>query len=456
MAGFVSWYFTKFVIDDEEIRVETGALFRNSRRVAFARIQSIDLMQPMAARIFGLAELRIEAGAGDRGIRLRYLKRDKADRFRHYLLSRAQGEQASIADATGEPRASALTDLSSADRPIVTVGPGRLIGAFLLSSEWLITVGIWLVILIVTLAFEVTLYALPGLIPLAFGAFGLISRRVFAQFHFTLAESVRGLRISRGLTNLTSQSVPVDRIQGIRISQSLLWRPFGWYRLDVDVLGGGASSENSENSSDANSVLLPAATWDQVGLALDQILPGFDLNAITLHRSPARARIIRPIDAWTFRYGWDDQVIVSRSGILVNDTDIVPHGKAQSVRLEQGPLQRMLRLASVHVDTPKGPVNLVAHHIDPAAARPLALSELDRARAARAKAAVIPGTPSRSRSERRDDQTILERFGLTEAALIGEGCESRVFALDDQHVLRIYRAEHEAAACDDRPAPSGL
>lgn len=441
LAGFFSWYFTKFVIDDEEIRVETGALFRNSRRVAFARIQSIDLMQPMSARIFGLAELRIEAGAGDRGIRLRYLKRDKADQFRHYLLSRAQGQQASIADATGRAHVSALTDLSSADRPIVTVGPGRLVAAFLLSSEWLITVGIWLVILILTLVFNVTLYALPGLIPLAFGAFGMISRRVFAQFHFTLAESVRGLRISRGLTNLTSQSIPVDRIQGIRISQSLLWRPFGWFRVDIDVLGSGSGSEGSENRSESNSVLLPAATWAQVSLALDRILPGFDLNAIALHRSPTRARIVRPIDAGTFRYGWDDRVIVSRSGILVNDTDIVPHGKAQSVRLEQGPLQRLLKLASVHVDTPKGPVNLIAHHIDPAAARALALSELDRARAARARAAAAP-LPQQERS---DDRAVLQRFGLTEAALIGEGCESRVFALDGRHVLRIYRAGHEAA-----------
>ena len=50
IAGFVSWYFTRFVIDDDEIRVETGALFRNSRRVAFERVQSVDLVQPLAPR----------------------------------------------------------------------------------------------------------------------------------------------------------------------------------------------------------------------------------------------------------------------------------------------------------------------------------------------------------------------------------------------------------------------
>ena len=58
-AGYVSWRFTRFVIDDEELRVETGVLFKTSRKIAFERIQSVDVIQPLAARIFSLAELRI-------------------------------------------------------------------------------------------------------------------------------------------------------------------------------------------------------------------------------------------------------------------------------------------------------------------------------------------------------------------------------------------------------------
>ena len=57
------------------------------------------------------------------------------------------------------------------------------------------------------------------------------------MFNFTLAESDRGLRISARTGNLSSQSVPVNRIQGIRISQPLLWLPLGWYRVDIVILG---------------------------------------------------------------------------------------------------------------------------------------------------------------------------------------------------------------------------
>ena len=119
VAGFVSWYFTRYVIDDEELRIETGAVFKNSKRVPFERVQSVDIIQQFAARIFGLAELRIEVGAGDSTIKLRYLTRQQASSLRDYLLSRAHGDRVRI----GEPRvgpASVLTDLSAADQALVT------------------------------------------------------------------------------------------------------------------------------------------------------------------------------------------------------------------------------------------------------------------------------------------------------------------------------------------------
>src|SRR5215207_9964078 len=90
-AGFISWYFTRFVIDEEELRVETGAIFKSSKKVPFERLQSVDIIQPLAARLFGLAELRLEAGAGDSAIKLRYLRRTKAASLREYLLTRAHG-----------------------------------------------------------------------------------------------------------------------------------------------------------------------------------------------------------------------------------------------------------------------------------------------------------------------------------------------------------------------------
>jgi putative membrane protein len=444
-AGFVSWYFTRYVIDDEELRIETGAVFKNSKRVPFERVQSVDIIQQFAARILGLAELRIEVGSGDSTIRLRYLTRAQASSLRDYLLSRAHGDRVRLGDQSSGP-ASVLTDLTVADQPLVTVPPQRLIIGFLLSSEFLFSAGVLIVALIVTAAFGVVALALAGLIPLAIGVVSMISRRVVQMFNFTLAQSARGVRITRGLFNLTSQSVPVNRIQGVRVVQPILWRKLGWYRVDVNVLGYG-SSEGSDNDTAATSVLVPVADASDVDITLSRILPGFDLAGVELHSAPRRARWLRPYDFWTLRYGADDRVVITEHGWLTHIRNLVPHAKTQSVRLSQGPLQRRLGLADVHLDITRGPVTPIAHQLDSAAARGLTLSQLDRARTARAadreRRPVDLADPS---GERRGQQAVLDRFGLTERALLGGGGESEVYALGSDRVLRVYRATHEAPA----------
>ena len=43
---------------------------------------------------------------------------------------------------------------------------------------------------------------------------------------------------------------------------------------------------------------------------------------------------------------------------------IIPHTRTQSVHMTQGPWERALNLASLHVDTTPGPVSVVALHLD--------------------------------------------------------------------------------------------
>ena len=445
LGGFVSWYFTRFVIDDEELRIESGAVFKSSKKVPFERLQSVDIVQPFAARLFGLAELRMEVGSGDSVIKLHYLTRAEADRLRDYLLTRAHGQRARIGDDRG-PAAGAFTDLSAADQRLVVVTPDRLIGSFLLSSEWLMGVVGLVVLFAVTTILDVVAFALAALIPMAIGLVTMIGTRVIGMFNFTLAESPRGLRAARGLTSLTSQSIPIDRIQGIRIAQPILWRRFGWYRMDVNILGY-SGGEGEDNSSSATSVLLPVADAQQVGLTLSRVLAGVDLDAVELHPSPPAARWLRWFDFWTLRYGHDERVMITEHGWLTHVRNIVPHAKTQSVRLQQGPLQRRLGLADVHLDITRGPVSATAHQIGAADARVLALSQLDRARAAR-EADRERRTVAQVMADAQDhgDQEVLAWFGLDRSRLLGSGGESEVYALDEGRVLRLYRSTHEAPA----------
>ena len=154
IAGFATWYFTRFVIDDEELRIESGAIFKKSTKIPFERLQSVDIIQPLAARIVGLAELRLDAG--NSSTKLRYLSRGKASRLRDYLLTRAHGQQASIRELDQQAAASIFTDLGVADRPLVQVSPAAADPQLLAQRNGLVPAAITIIILVVTAALAAT------------------------------------------------------------------------------------------------------------------------------------------------------------------------------------------------------------------------------------------------------------------------------------------------------------
>lgn len=350
-AGFVSWLVTRFVIDGEELRVETGIVIHRSQRVAFDKVASIDVVQPLAARLFGLAELTIDIGSDER-IKLRYLSRARAYNLRDYLLSRARGHQATIA-AAPDPGLQ-LGDLNDDDRVILRIPPKQLLIAAVTSNEF---IGLLLMIVITLTAVTLLspyLHGIVVVVALAISAAsavgGFIIRRVTGQFNFTLSTRPAGLRISRGLTDLTSQSLPPRRIQFVRLSQSLLWRRLGWYRAEIDVIGLGMRNQESARS-DVSSVLIPVADLAGIRSVLSLLWPEADFTRIPLESAPYRAHWRHPVSAPFLGFGYDDLLVVSRHGWLERRWDLVPHARVQSVAISQGPVSAWFGIADLSFHT---------------------------------------------------------------------------------------------------------
>ncbi|MCA0297146.1 MAG: PH domain-containing protein [Actinobacteria bacterium] len=376
VAGYITWRFTRFVIDSEELRIETGALFRRSTRVAFDKVQSIDVVQPLAARLFGLAELQIDVGSHER-FKVRYLSLARAYALRDYLLARARGSQAELAETARST--SVLTDLNEADEVLIKVPPQTLLLAAVTSHEfWGIVLG-GVALAVAGLATGQWWLLLAAAVPTISGLFGFVTRRVTGQFNYTLSRRAHGLRISRGLTSLTSQSLPARRIQAVQLSQSPVWRRLGLYRIDIEVIGWGAVTED-EDKSGVSSILLPAGTMEQVQVALAAIWPRVDFTTVPLEGAPKRARWLHPFSQPFLRWGHDDQLVVSRHGWLVRRWQLVPLARVQSVRIEQGPVSRRLRLADLAFDTAGGHIDVHASGLDagPLSARQTELLQLVR------------------------------------------------------------------------------
>jgi putative membrane protein len=243
-----------------------------------------------------------------------------------------------------------LADLNEADEVLVQVPPQTLLLAAVTSHEfWGIVLG-GVILAVVAVVSQQWWLVLAAAVPTISGVFGFVARRVTGQFNYTLSRRAHGLRISRGLTSLTSQSLPARRIQAAQLSQSPVWRLLGLYRIDIEVIGWGAVTEN-EDKTGVSSILLPAGTMDQVRVALGAIWPRADFTTIPLQAAPARARWLHPFSQPFLRWGHDEYLVVSRHGWLVRRWQLVPHSRAQSVRIVQGPLSRRLGLADLEFDT---------------------------------------------------------------------------------------------------------
>ena len=348
-AGFISWRFTRFVVDDEELRIDTGVLVRTSQRIAFERVQAIDVVQPFAARFFQLAELRIDIGGGE-SARLRYLGLARAYELRDYLLARARGHRHAATVAVDLAASSVLTDLHEQDEVLVQVSPVTLLLAAVTSHEFFGIVVGGIAAVTIAVYFDLGWASLGLLVPLGSALIGFIAQRVTGQFNYTLSRRSAGLRISRGLTSLTSQSLPPRRVQAVQISQSLLWRRLGLYRIDLAVVGWGPLSDD-EDARGVNTIMLPAGTAAQVSAALAALWPAGDYREIALTPAPRAARWPHPLSAPFLRWGFDDRFFVSQHGWLVRRWQIVPQARVQSVEVRQGPISRRLNLADVAVHT---------------------------------------------------------------------------------------------------------
>lgn len=365
--GVLTWWFTRFRIDPDELRIDSGVLLRRSRRIAIDRLQGVDVVQPLLARLFGMAELRFEVAGGSRTeAPLAYLRLQEAHRLRSVLLDRDLSEEpAPEVSPGGPPDARPGVDAAAPgpgryehEHELARVDPAWLLVGTLLSSEFVGSLVFALLAVVVSVVSgEVAGLAL--VFPALVGAGSVLVRGVVNQWGFVLTDTGRGWRLRSGMFDLRSQTVPLDRVQGIALIEPLLWRRLGWVRVQVDVAGyHGTSSQGGPSTS----TLLPVAPRPVAVGVLARMVPGGPVMEVPQRPAPRSARFFRPVGWRYLGVGAADEVVVTTRGWVKRRTDVVPHHKTQSVRVRQGPLQRRLGLVDVHFQTTPGPVAAVAQH----------------------------------------------------------------------------------------------
>ncbi len=384
LYALLAWRRARFRIDGESLQLRTGVVFRQERQARLDRLQSVDVVRPLLARFFGLAELSLEvAGGGDSAIRLSLLREADAQELRSTLLARAAGLEFEGDLAPEAP-----------EREILTVPVGRTVESLLRNGPSLFG----LLALVSLLVVSVVLWSpapLVAVIPVGIGVLGLLWSRFTGGFGFRVATSPDGVRLHHGLMTTRSQTVPPGRVQALRLSQPLLWRGRDWWRVEVNIAGYGAARGGEGGPVEQNLLLTVGSRSEALTVAalvlpelaacevLDEGLTGRG-DAGGFLASPSSARLLDPI-GWR-RHGVlvTTTVLLVRRGVLVRELDVVPHARTQSLGLKQGPLQRRLGLASFMLHSTVGPVDPSVQHIPAIAAAELLQQQSERASAARA------------------------------------------------------------------------
>lgn len=420
---YLSWRMHEFRVTGEIVEVRSGVLFRTNRKARLDRIQGINISRPLVPRIFGTAKLEIAQAGNDANVQLAYLGTTAADDLRQRILVLASGAKEDEAEGGhGPARASNGRLQDRVDQVfapeldpsavhatrIVKVHPGRLIASMLLSGT---TVFILLAVaaMIVSVSLTGEYGILFGLFPAVIGAGGYYVRKFSRSLQYTIAETRDGIRIGFGLVSTSNETLPPGRIHAVSVAQPLLWRPFGWWdvRINRATNAGNGASSNQQVSS----IVLPVGTATDVREVLDIILPGLVGTAVMgpsasqeqlregsseavnvvddsltttgdrggFVHSPRRGAWLRPFAFRRNGYRFVPGAVLLRLGAVWRSLVIVPLPRVQSIKVSQGPLERALRLASVHVQTVQGPVSASVGALDARDAQRLWAETAERA-----------------------------------------------------------------------------
>ena len=394
---YLSWRMNTFRITDEVVEVRSGILFRRNRKGRLDRIQGINIARPFFARLFGAARLEVNVAGQDANIKLDYLGSTAADQLRVDILRLASGtrraEAAAAAgvaeknatDADGRPiaRSAAASQLIETrmneflapeldpglapPESVVTMHLGRLIGSLLLSGFSIFVLAfiggiIWGVTATGSLIF------LVGLLPALIGTSGYYISRFTRSLRYSIAGTPDGVRIGFGLLSTSNETLPPGRIHSVQVNQPLLWRKAGWWEIKVNR----ASTSSAQGAAgQQNTTILPVGNLDDVHKVLALVLPDLtdEASAALLHsgivsrggddgftNSPRRSRVYLWFSWRRNGFAMLPGAVLLRQGVIWRQLTIVPQARMQSVALQQGPVFRRLRLATVKLHTVAGPI----------------------------------------------------------------------------------------------------
>jgi putative membrane protein len=407
LSSWIGWRFFTYQILPGQLVIERGLIRRTRRSIPAERIQDVSITQGPLSRVLGLAQVRIETGGGeaDEG-RLDSVSLSEAHRLRAVLRSIRAGDRSPVGgeafgDAGPEDRSEVTEE---AETTVFRMGLGRLLysGLFKFSLVWIAAIfGLlqyfdqafgydrdqWLDLFGAAEREVQSRLNGPVLISAAAAALvlGLLAgvvRTTLQNFGFTLSRTEARFRYRRGLLTRTEVAVARRQIQLGLVERGAVSGRLGWRAFRVQTLGGSDEASGRQELAPfarpveiaplialaglppfERSGLKPVSPLHRLGglvtpLILAVAILGFattvSLPAVLLLVTlivPLMVALLRP---HFHRYGLAATSVQVTRGVLTGRDWTVPYGNVQAITVRRGPIQRLLGIATVRIDTAGG------------------------------------------------------------------------------------------------------
>lgn len=408
----LAWWRRTYVLDGGVLRVESGLLVRSQQLVPCERVQQVNMVRKLRHRALGVAvlEVRTAVGGGGSGVTLEVLSAPEAEELRAALLrakarapepgpvvERAPGDGEAAGGTAGEDAGGGVDEVPAWEPtpwPVVELSYGQLAVAGLTGVQLLVVFVFAATVLqfagdlswdpfagIDLAAVDAARPLLLGLLIVATLAVWLgtaAAASIFTDAGYRLVLVGDELQVSRGLLDRKEATLPLARVQAVRVAASAPRRLLGLVSLHIQSAGAGSGSEDSR-------VAVPILSVAELDRVLALVLPGARVPPlrrpppIALRRAVVRrlvpatalalvlavavrpwgalALVLVPLAAalgvaayWGLGHDLTERFLVARSGSFNRQTVVVPVERTQSGSVRANPWQRRAGLATLLVD----------------------------------------------------------------------------------------------------------
>ena len=403
LFSIIQYWFFHYWLEEDRLVVKSGILFKSLRQVPYERIQNITTERNVLHRLFNVTTLQLESASGQKPEALiRVISTEKAHYVHQFIA-----DKSSHVDRPGDTGVEKENKYESQHNALFYMPPKQVLRRGLISLKALLPLGILFSFLFQNVAlreqsmafltqfiggFHMEMWswqtwALYGSLWFFAGVIVLLIISIaiaFLQFHeFTLHKKGDRLHIKTGLLTNRQATVPIKRIQLIRISQSPLHKLFGQVSIKMETAGGV-----SEDNALSMHWLAPLIPKNQVAVFLNQLQLGIDWQDIQwqpvapqgkrrMFKKTLLVLLITMIPVAYF-FGWkallllllvpylgwysgryikaaaythNKQLVGNRLGVFFHHLQFVNINKIQNIIWQQSPFDYRYGMARLKVDT---------------------------------------------------------------------------------------------------------